>query len=108
MNGLLLFEPTKIVDYAAILLKSRNRTFKACTGNQILSSFASDSTLVALDNQNLYLSKGTKIDVCNYQGIVKQDLPLVEAEGEVTQLAVIPGYLVVVSASFKLQTRKQD
>ncbi|ORX53869.1 WD40 repeat-like protein [Piromyces finnis] len=55
----------------------------------------SDSLIININDQDLYIADGLKIDICNFQGTVKQSLVGLENEGEICSIHSANNYLVV-------------
>jgi len=57
----------------------------------------SDSLIININDQELFIADGLKIDICNFQGTVKQSLVGLESEGEICSMHSANNYLVVVN-----------
>ncbi|OUM64973.1 hypothetical protein PIROE2DRAFT_8117, partial [Piromyces sp. E2] len=56
----------------------------------------SDSLIININDQELFIVDGLKIDICNFQGTVKQSLVGLESEGEICSIHSANNFLVVV------------
>ncbi|ORX82074.1 hypothetical protein BCR32DRAFT_327034 [Anaeromyces robustus] len=55
----------------------------------------SDSLIININDQELFIADGLKIDICNFQGTVKQSIVGLESEGEICSIHSANNYLVV-------------
>jgi len=57
----------------------------------------SDAQIVSINDQALFIADGLKLDICNFQGTVKQSITGLESEGEICSIHSVNNYLVMVN-----------
>lgn len=65
----------------------------------LIGTFESNSKVMALYEDSVFQAKEKNIEVLNYQGEVKQMIPLTEQDGEIIHMEVANKHMAVVSAN---------
>lgn len=65
----------------------------------LIGTFESNSKIMAIYEDSVFQSRDNKIEVLNYQGEIKQMIPLTEQDGEVTHMEVSNKHMAVVTAN---------
>ena len=65
----------------------------------LIGTFETNSKIMALHEDSVFQSKDNKIEVLNYQGEVKQMIPLTEQDGEVVLIEVVNKNMAVITAN---------
>lgn len=65
----------------------------------LIGTFETNSKIMAISEDSVFQSKTNKIEVFNYQGQVKQMIPLTEQDGEITQMEVSGKHMAVVTSN---------
>jgi intraflagellar transport protein 140 len=65
----------------------------------LIGTFETSSKIMALSEDSVFQSKTNKIEVFNYQGQVKQMIPLTEQDGEITQMEVSGKHMAVITSN---------
>lgn len=65
----------------------------------LIGTFESNSKIMAIYEDSVFQSKENKIEVLNYQGEVKQMVPLTEQDGEIIHIDVIKKHMAVITAN---------
>jgi intraflagellar transport protein 140 len=55
----------------------------------------SDAQIIDINDQELFIAEGLKLDICNFQGTVKQSIVGLESEGEICSIHSANNYLIV-------------
>ena len=80
----------------------------------MVGSFPSSSTAIALHGQNLYQASGSKIEVCNMNGVAKKGaISIPDADGRVTHIDISGSFMAVATTKgllrmYKLSGRAQE
>lgn len=65
----------------------------------LIGTFETNSKIMALYEDSVFQSKENKIEILNYQGEVKQMIPLTEQDGEIILMEVVNKHMAVVTAN---------
>lgn len=65
----------------------------------LIGTFETNSKIMALHEDSVFQSKENKIEVLNYQGEVKQIIPLTEQDGEVVLIEVVNKNMAVITSN---------
>lgn len=64
------------------------------SSSECLSKFSCPSTILAIDSQSVFIGRKNVVDICNFQGIIKQTLQI--EENNIQQIKVFGQFLTVV------------
>jgi len=65
----------------------------------LIGTFETNSKIMAISEDSVFQSKENKIEVFNYQGQVKQMIPLTEQDGEIVLMEVINKHMAVITSN---------
>ena len=64
----------------------------------MVAEFSFQSRSIAIHRDSLFIANGNKIEVTNYQGVVKNSIPFSDAEGIATHLNISDKYLAIATS----------